>query len=103
MKWLVAVTAGQLCKAVNRSRWTGLGESIDWVSVMSNTHDMLPTVYARWYAKVTGNAAPPHTASIGGASYFATILDDCGPPGLIPDMGVGDDVDGAATPPIRTH
>ena len=75
MKWLVAVVAGKLCKVMNRSRWAGQDESIDWFGVMSSIHSMLPTVYAPWYTKVTGKAAPPHTAPVGGAPEFAAVLD----------------------------
>ena len=105
MKWLVAVVAGKMCKIFPRSRWAGMDESVDWVGILTNVHNILPETYALWYQHVTGRKLSSANASPlpAGPVEFAAIVDDSDL-GLIPDLegDVGDDAaapDGADAEP----
>ena len=48
---------------------------------------MLPTVYAQWYAHVTGSKYPKApTPAAAGPDDFAAILDEISAPEIIPDF-----------------
>ena len=101
LKWFVAVVCGEICKIFPRSRWTGMDESVDWIGVLCMIHNILPTIYALWIAKVTRRPAPPPVDASGGASDFAAILDDAPEvPGLAPDVGGHAHVDPAPAPEL---
>ena len=76
-----------------RSRWTGMDEAQDWVGVLSNIHNMLPSVYQLWYAHVTGRPPPPpaSAAHVSGPSDFSMIMDETSDQGFVSAFGASGD------------
>jgi hypothetical protein len=74
-----------------------MDESLGWIGLMTNVHNMLPTIYARWYSHVTGCKPPsaPAAPLVVGPVDFAAILDAPTVPELVPDF-VAEEVGPAA-------
>lgn len=94
-----------MCKLLPRKRWIGHDERLDWIGVLTCSHNLLSTTYKLWYPHVTGRKAPPSHGGVGdiGPCDFAAITDDGGSLGLVPDLDPDDPTAAAGSIPAGSN